>query len=90
MIAKSHDDDGSVVDASSVALVANMDGSLDLLVPLGEAAQMPRSQLFLAAVALRSTDQEWVDEQIEFIVEVRRQLDGAGTMDPVIDWCREE
>ncbi|MGE0061411.1 MAG: hypothetical protein AB7T86_04960 [Xanthobacteraceae bacterium] len=89
MIAKSHAA-GSATPPDSVALVGNADGSLDLLVPEEMESEMTRSQLFVAAVAFRSTDHEWVDEQIEFIVEVRRQLDGVGTVDAVIDWRKEE
>jgi hypothetical protein len=84
MIAKSHKPGGSLVDAASVALVANDDGSLRLLLPPDGNALMSRFQVLLAAVAFRSTDPEWVADQIEFIVEVRRQLDALDDPQPRI------
>ena len=85
MIAKTHKPGGSLVDAASVALVANDDGSLRLLLPPDGNALMPRFQVLLAAVAFRSsTDPEWVADQIEFIVEVRRQLDALDVPQPRI------
>lgn len=76
--------DGATLEADSVALVANRDGSLDLLVPDGPEFELSRSQLFLTALAMRSTDAAWAEEQIEFIVEVRRQLDALDATQPRI------
>lgn len=67
--------EGATIDPRAVALVANADGSLDLLVPDGAEFALSRSQVFLTAVAMRSTDPEWAEEQVEFIEEVRRQFD---------------
>ena len=75
MIPKSHDDHGTVLHPASIALVADKEGNLDLLIPQDLDVEMSRSQLFLSAVAFRSTDAEWVHEQLEFIVEARRQFD---------------
>lgn len=70
-----HADDGTEVPPCSVALVATSGGGLHLLVPKNQEECLTRSQLFLSAIAFRSTDRDWVEEQIDFIVEVRRQLD---------------
>lgn len=70
-----HDDDGTEVPACAVALVATSHGGLHFLVPSNQDECLTRDQLFLSAVAFRSTDPDWVEEQIEFIVEVRRQMD---------------
>lgn len=77
--------DGATIEAEALALVANQDGSLDLLVPdSADEFEPSRSQLFLAAVAMRSTDPEWALEQIEFIIEVRNQLDVLDATQPHI------
>lgn len=65
----------AALNPASVALVAHPNGDMDFLVPPNDDAEISRSQLLIAAVAFRSTDREWVEEQIDFIVEVRRQLD---------------
>jgi hypothetical protein len=74
MIPQPHHDHGTLLDTASVALVAHPDDSLQLLVPQDWDADMSRSQVFIAAVAFRSTDPEWVGEMLEFIAEVRREL----------------
>lgn len=66
--------DGEFLDPDSNALVAHDDGGLEFLLSPDDHKDLSRSQLFLAAVALRSTDREWFEEQIAFIAEVRRQL----------------
>lgn len=64
-----------MLPADSVALVASADGRLKFLVPADFDRDLSAVQLFLSAIALRSTDTDWVEEQLEFMFEVRRALD---------------
>lgn len=45
------------------------------MVPADFDRDLSAVQLFLSAIALRSTDTDWVEEQLEFMFEVRRALD---------------
>lgn len=76
MILLSHDNNGSVLPPDSVVLVAHADGSLQLIIPADPELDLySRAQILLSAVALRSTDDDWVKEQVDFIIEVDRQLE---------------
>jgi hypothetical protein len=58
-------DHGSVLPADASALVVTVDGELSLmLADAPEDASLPRMTLLLAAVALRATDEEWVEETL--------------------------
>ena len=78
MIPRPHDNNGSVLPPDSVALVASASGNLQFLVPADWDIDLSSAQLFLSAIALRSTDADWVKEQLDFIIEVRRALDERG------------
>lgn len=68
--------DGFDVAVNSVALVARPDGDLEFRIPSSDGERvLNRAQVLVSALAARCTDEEWVAEQIDFIAEVRRQLD---------------
>lgn len=75
MISRLHDKDGSVLPQDSVALAASPCGKLHLFLPADKEMDFSSSQLLLSAIAVRVTDPDWVKEQIDFLMEVRRALD---------------
>lgn len=68
------ENDGKI-DQRSVALVANADGSLDLLMPHDARFEPCPAQILISALALRCSEDAWAEEQIDFLDDVRRRLD---------------
>ena len=79
MIGQKHKKRGSNLSSDSVAIVAGADGKLVFYTPHDEDQDLCLAQLLLAAVALRSTDEAWVQEQIDLLVEVRSQQNAAAS-----------
>lgn len=66
-----HSDHGTVIGPDHAALVVGPDGDLQLLLPDKERDDMPMPimMVFLAAVAIRSDDPEWVKETLAILDE---------------------
>ena len=58
-------DHGTVLPAGSSALVVDEDGRLSLMLAnYSEERSLPTMALLLAAVAIRSDDEDWVEETL--------------------------
>lgn len=66
-------DHGSILPSDASALVVSADGELSfMLADYPEDQALPRMVQLLAAVVLRSTDADWVDEMIAIFDEISR------------------
>ncbi len=66
-------DHGSILPSDASALVVSPDGELSfMLAEYPEDQALPRMVRLLAAVLLRSTDADWVDETIAIFDEASR------------------
>lgn len=70
--------EGDAIDPESVALVSSGEEDLILLMPADPPNRnMRRSEVLLAALAMRCSDDDWVEEQLNFMAEVRRQFEAG-------------
>ncbi|MCW5730151.1 MAG: hypothetical protein KIT20_05295 [Alphaproteobacteria bacterium] len=66
-------DHGSILPPNAAALVVDASGDITLLLPdYPAAAEVPRIVQLLAAVMLRSRDEEWVEEMLDILADVPR------------------
>lgn len=66
-------DHGSVLPPDAAALVVDTSGGLSFLLPdYPDAAEVPRMVQLLAAVLLRSKDEEWVEEMLGILADTPR------------------
>ena len=67
---KKQSDDGTLIDANEAALVVDADGELCLILPdYEDDNDIPPAALLLAAVLIRSEDQDWANEKSAFLLE---------------------
>lgn len=56
-------DHGTMLPADAAALIVDVSGELSILLPnYPDAAEVPRMVQLLVAVAIRSKDEEWIDD----------------------------
>lgn len=68
--------EGFAVAVDSLALVAGPDGTIEFKVPASNGDRyLTRAQVLITALAARCNDEQWVEEQIDFLAEVARRLD---------------
>jgi hypothetical protein len=65
MTQETHSDHGTVVRKDQAALVADPDGGVHVLMPSSEV--LTGGARLIAAIALRLSDREWVEELLEFL-----------------------
>ena len=67
---KKQPEDGTLVEAEEAALIVGEDGELRLILPdYEDDNDIPPSALLLAAVLVRSDDEDWVNEMSAFLLE---------------------
>ncbi|MGN6551140.1 MAG: hypothetical protein ACTHJ3_14780 [Pararhizobium sp.] len=66
-------DHGSVLPSEASALVVDASGNISFLLPdYPDAAEVPRMVQLLAAVLLRSQDEEWVEQMLGILADTPR------------------
>jgi len=67
---KKQPEDGTLVEAEEAALIVGEDGELRLILPdYEDDNDIPPGALLLAAVLVRSDDEDWVNEMSAFLLE---------------------
>lgn len=67
---KKQPEDGTLIEANEAALIVGEDGELRLVLPdYEDDNDIPPGALLLAAVLVRSEDEDWVNEMSAFLLE---------------------
>ena len=67
---KKQPEDGTIVVANEAALIVGEDGELRLILPdYEDDNDIPQGALLLAAVLVRSDDENWINEMSAFLLE---------------------
>ena len=67
---KKQPEDGTLIEANEAALIVGEDGELRLVLPdYEDDNDIPPGALLLAAVLVRSEDDDWVNEMSAFLLE---------------------
>ena len=67
---KKHPDGGTLIMPDEAALIVDDNGELRLILPdYEDDSDIPPSALLLAAVLVRSDDEEWTNEMSAFLLE---------------------
>ena len=78
---KKQPEDGTLVDADEAALIVGEDGELRLILPdYEDDNDIPPGALLLAAVLVRSDDDDWVNEMSAFLLERYSDEDESGPL----------
>ena len=78
---KKQPEDGTLVEAEEAALIVGEDGELRLILPdYEDDNDIPPSALLLAAVLVRSDDEDWVNEMSAFLLERYADEDESGPL----------
>ena len=78
---KKQPEDGTLVDADEAALIVGEDGELRLILPdYEDDNDIPPGALLLAAVLVRSDDDDWVNEMSAFLLERYADEDESGPL----------
>lgn len=76
---KKHPDDGTLIQSNEAALVVGEDGELRLILPdYEDDNDIPPGALLLAAVLVRSEDEDWANEMSAFLLERYSDDDNGG------------
>ena len=78
---KKQPEDGTLVEADEAALIVGEDGELRLILPdYEDDNDIPPGALLLAAVLVRSDDEDWVYEMSAFLLERYADEDESGPL----------